>query len=97
MVSSKRKAYFEYGKVEVRAKLPVGDFFWPAIWMLPQDNAYGTWAASGEIDIMEARGQVSDHVSHVSKKVLSLLCFILLAELESKEILIIITVFPSSY
>jgi beta-glucanase (GH16 family) len=25
--------------------------------MLPQDEKYGAWAASGEIDVMEARGQ----------------------------------------
>ena len=47
---------FTYGKVEVRAKLPRGDWLWPAIWMLPTDNQYGNWPASGEIDIMEARG-----------------------------------------
>ena len=47
---------FTYGKVEVRAKLPRGDWLWPAIWMLPTDNQYGGWPASGEIDIMESRG-----------------------------------------
>jgi beta-glucanase (GH16 family) len=30
--------------------------FWIAIWLLPQNNQYGTWPASGEIDILEARG-----------------------------------------
>jgi hypothetical protein len=48
--------FFKYGKVEVRAKLPAGDWLWPAIWMLPRYNSYGTWPASGEIDIMESRG-----------------------------------------
>ncbi len=48
------KAAWRYGRIEVRAKLPQGQGTWPAIWMLPEDNAYGTWAASGEIDIMEA-------------------------------------------
>jgi len=43
-------------KVEVRAKLPRGDWLWPAIWMLPENNTYGPWPLSGEIDIMEARG-----------------------------------------
>ncbi|XP_064382536.1 beta-1,3-glucan-binding protein-like [Halichondria panicea] len=47
---------FKYGKVEVRAKLPRGDWLWPAIWMLPKWNAYGKWPSSGEIDIMESRG-----------------------------------------
>lgn len=47
---------FKYGRVEVRAKLPKGDWIWPAIWMLPKYNAYGQWPASGEIDIVESRG-----------------------------------------
>ena len=46
----------KYGRVEVKAQLPKGDFIWPAIWMLPEDEAYGGWPASGEIDIMESRG-----------------------------------------
>ncbi|MGQ7830455.1 glycoside hydrolase family 16 protein [Altererythrobacter sp. Z27] len=48
------KAAWKYGKIEVRAKLPQGQGTWPAIWMLPEDNAYGGWARSGEIDILEA-------------------------------------------
>lgn len=47
---------FTYGKVEIKAKLPRGDWLWPAIWMLPRDNQYGGWPSSGEIDIMESRG-----------------------------------------
>lgn len=26
----------KYGRVEVVAKLPVGDWLWPAIWLLPE-------------------------------------------------------------
>jgi len=48
------------GRFEFSAKLPLGRFLWPAIWMLPTDDVYGTWAASGEIDILEFRGQPSD-------------------------------------
>lgn len=47
---------FKYGRVEVVAKLPKGDWLWPAIWMLPKYNEYGNWPSSGEIDIMESRG-----------------------------------------
>lgn len=47
---------FTYGRVEVRAQLPKGDWIWPAIWMLPVDQEYGSWPTSGEIDIMEATG-----------------------------------------
>ncbi len=46
-----------YGRFEFRAKLPTGQGLWPALWMLPQDETYGGWAASGEVDVMEARGQ----------------------------------------
>ena len=47
---------FKYGRVEFKAKLPKGDWIWPAMWLLPADNAYGGWPASGEIDVMESRG-----------------------------------------
>lgn len=46
-----------YGKYEARIKLPVGKGLWPAFWMMPKNSDYGGWAASGEIDIMEARGR----------------------------------------
>lgn len=56
-LESSGKASWTYGKFEVRAKLPIGQGLWPAIWMMPEDmNVYGTWPASGEIDIMEALG-----------------------------------------
>jgi beta-glucanase (GH16 family) len=45
---------WKYGRVEARAKLPFGQGMWPAFWMLPTDRVYGGWAASGEIDVMEA-------------------------------------------
>ncbi|XP_063703114.1 beta-1,3-glucan-binding protein-like [Culicoides brevitarsis] len=47
---------FKYGKVEVRAKVPRGPFLWPAVWMMPAESVYGGWPNSGEIDIMESRG-----------------------------------------
>lgn len=54
---------FQYGRVEVKAKLPRGDWLWPAIWMLPVHNEYGPWPASGEIDIMESRGNDASYPS----------------------------------
>lgn len=51
---TKAKGDWTYGRFEIRAKLPEGQGTWPAIWMLPTDNVYGVWAASGEIDIVEA-------------------------------------------
>ncbi|KAF8882971.1 GH16 beta-1,3-glucan recognition protein [Infundibulicybe gibba] len=47
-LSTRRSASIKYGKVEVRAKIPTGDWLWPAIWMLPVDNNYGSWPMSGE-------------------------------------------------
>ncbi len=37
-------------------RVPAGIGTWPAYWMLPSDNVYGGWLASGEIDIMEHVG-----------------------------------------
>lgn len=45
-----------YGRFEFRARMPVGQGLWAAIWMLPTDSDYGGWASSGEIDIMEYLG-----------------------------------------
>ncbi|KAI7906699.1 concanavalin A-like lectin/glucanase domain-containing protein [Cokeromyces recurvatus] len=62
-------ASIQYGKVEVRARLPKGDWLWPAIWMLPTDSAYGGWPASGEIDIIESRG--NDRYAYGNNSVVS--------------------------
>ena len=40
---------FCYGKVEFRARCPLGTGLWPAVWMMPEDHVYGPWARSGEI------------------------------------------------
>lgn len=56
-------AYFTYGYFEARMQTPAINGMWPAFWMMPQPtedstaNVYGGWAASGELDIMEARGR----------------------------------------
>lgn len=91
-LSTKDKKTITYGRVEVVAKMPAGDWLWPAIWyvidvgplpslpfcrfshlslnklplvylhsifscrMLPQDSIYGEWPKSGEIDVIELRG-----------------------------------------
>lgn len=64
-------ASFTYGYFEARMKLPVVQGMWPAFWMMPQPsgttstrNEYGGWSASGEIDIMEARGRIADEVGN---------------------------------
>ena len=50
------KKSIKYGRVEVVAKMPQGDWLWPAIWMMPEDSVYGPWPNSGEIDIAESKG-----------------------------------------
>lgn len=55
-INTKKGATIKYGRVEVTAKIPEGDWIWPAIWLLPVNNTYGKWPQSGEIDIMESRG-----------------------------------------
>ncbi len=53
-IQSSGKQTFVYGRIEMRAKIPTGGGMWPAFWMMPEDDVYGGWAASGEIDIMES-------------------------------------------
>ena len=53
---------FTYGRVEVRAKLPASQGTWPAIWMLGSNNPVVGWPQSGEIDIMEQKGDDKDLV-----------------------------------
>ncbi|KYK60904.1 glucan 1,3-beta-glucosidase [Drechmeria coniospora] len=55
-VNTKKGARLKYGRVEVTARLPEGDWLWPSIWMMPVRDTYGAWPSSGEIDIMESRG-----------------------------------------
>ncbi len=61
-VVTQGKGDWLYGRVEVRAKLNDGQGMWPAIWMMPTDNAYGGWPASGEMDIMELLGNQPNKV-----------------------------------
>lgn len=55
-IKSQYLADFKYGRIEARAKLPIGAGMWPAIWMMPTQSVFGGWPRSGEIDIMEGRG-----------------------------------------
>lgn len=53
---------WQYGRFEIRAKLPESKGIWSAIWMLPADTTYGNWPVSGEIDIMENVGFDPDSI-----------------------------------
>jgi beta-glucanase (GH16 family) len=61
-LTTKKSASIRYGRIEVKAKLPNGKWLWPAVWMLPVNNTYGTWPASGEIDILESRGNKPGYI-----------------------------------
>ncbi|CAG2105367.1 unnamed protein product [Medioppia subpectinata] len=50
------------GRFVVSARLPKGKHLWPAVWIMPTQNTYGNWPASGDIDIFQFRGQKSDTV-----------------------------------
>ena len=50
------KQSFKFGRIDIRAISPSGRGIWPALWMMPQNNVYGTWPNSGEIDLMEVKG-----------------------------------------
>jgi beta-glucanase (GH16 family) len=54
-LTTRGKASWTHGRVEVRAKLPSGRGSWPAIWMLGTNRQAG-WPACGEVDIMEFVG-----------------------------------------
>jgi len=49
-------AGWEYGRFEVRAKMPAGTGFWPAFWLMPARRI--DWPKGGEIDILEYRGNI---------------------------------------
>ncbi|MCK5368779.1 MAG: glycoside hydrolase family 16 protein, partial [Cyclobacteriaceae bacterium] len=53
-IKSKRKFAFQYGKIEIRAKLEAAKGAWPAFWMLSENEIYEDLPhRNGEIDIME--------------------------------------------
>lgn len=47
-----------YGKLEARIKVPAGGGTWPAFWMLGDTHPTVPWPWSGEIDIMEQKGNL---------------------------------------
>ena len=55
-IQTYQKYEFQYGRVDIRAKLPTGGGTWPALWLLGSDFETNAWPAAGEIDIMEHIG-----------------------------------------
>ncbi|CAM9913045.1 unnamed protein product, partial [Choristocarpus tenellus] len=66
-LTTRNKFAFRYGRVEARIRLPnPAEGLWPAFWMMPADNKYGMWAASGEIDVMESRNNMTEIFSNLN-------------------------------
>ena len=55
-IITKGQQAFQYGRIDLRAKLPFGQGIWPALWMLGDNIDQVSWPACGEIDIMELVG-----------------------------------------
>jgi beta-glucanase (GH16 family) len=55
-MTTQHKKNFRFGRIDIRAKLPVGKGIWPALWMLGENITSVGWPACGEIDIMELVG-----------------------------------------
>jgi len=55
-MTTQEKKYFKFGRIDIRAKLPVGKGIWPALWMLGTNITSAGWPACGETDIMELIG-----------------------------------------
>ena len=53
---TKDKVKFGFGRIDFRVKVESGTGVWPAAWLLPNDNKYGSWPTSGEIDVLEIFG-----------------------------------------
>lgn len=61
-ITTQGKFEFQYGRVEVRAKLPKGRGVWPAIWLLGSNIGEVGWPRCGEIDIVEYLGRQPGHI-----------------------------------
>jgi beta-glucanase (GH16 family) len=55
-MTTQNKKTFTFGRIDIRAKLPVGKGIWPALWMLGANITTNPWPACGEMDIMELIG-----------------------------------------
>ncbi len=55
-MTTQNKKSIKYGRIDIRAKLPVSKGMWPALWMLGSNITSVGWPACGEMDIMELVG-----------------------------------------
>ncbi|KAJ3082421.1 hypothetical protein HDU99_002743, partial [Rhizoclosmatium hyalinum] len=71
-LTTKGKFSFKYGKGEIQFQFPKGDWMWPAIWMMPENDVYGTWPFSGEIDLLESYGNGKSFKGNSNRAISSL-------------------------
>jgi hypothetical protein len=57
MVTTQKRLAFEYGRVEITARLVNDPGLWPALWLLPESGA-----ALPEVDIVEEHGQLPNQI-----------------------------------
>lgn len=55
-LNTKDRFSFKYGKIEIRAKFPEGDWLYPELWLNPRYSLYGPKYASGRVLLGFARG-----------------------------------------
>ncbi len=64
-ITTAKKKEFQYGRIEAKAKIPVGKGIWPAFWMLGSNIKQVGWPKCGEIDILEYVGR-EPHIAYTS-------------------------------
>lgn len=62
-LTTQNKKFFKFGRIDIRAKLPVSKGMWPALWMLGTNISDVGWPSCGEMDIMELVGSYPSRVS----------------------------------
>lgn len=62
-LTTQNKKFFKFGRIDIRAKLPVSKGMWPALWMLGTNISSVGWPSCGEMDIMELVGSYPSRVS----------------------------------
>lgn len=62
-LTTQGKQQFTYGRIDIRAKLPVATGMWPALWMLGSNIGTVNWPGCGETDIMELIGTYPSRVT----------------------------------
>lgn len=62
-LTTQGKQQFTYGRIDIRAKLPVAKGMWPALWMLGSNISTVPWPGCGETDIMELIGSAPNQIT----------------------------------